>query len=136
MRISDTERQRAVDELRRHFAAGRLDIDEFSLRTEKALEASTLEDLDKLLSDLPMLRIADPVTTGGIRASSRLGGGDVSRIRSLPVRPGTRRPAFAVAVTVGVVAGAILLALVSSWVGAAALLIGWLLGMLQSRFRG
>jgi hypothetical protein len=135
MRISDIERQRAVDELRRHFAAGRLDIDEFSLRTEKALEASTLEDLDKLLSDLPMLRIADPVTTGGTRASSRLAASDPSRIRYLPVRPGTRRPAVAAIVTVGVVAGAILLALVSSWVGAAALLIGWLLGMLQSRFR-
>ena len=136
MRISDTERQRAVDELRRHFAAGRLDIDEFSLRTEKALEASTLEDLDKLLSDLPMLRIVDPVGTSGTRSSSRLPATDPSRIRSLPVRGGTRRPGVVVVITVGVVAAAIVLALVSTWVGAAALLIGWLLGMLQSRLRG
>ena len=135
MRISDSERQRAVEELRRHLAAGRIDLDEFSGRTEKALEAETLEDLDKLLSDLPMLRIADPVGSK-TRSGSAMALPASDRDRSVARRPMSRRPAVVAAVTIAVVAGAVVLAIASSWVAAAALLIGWLAGMLQGRVRG
>jgi hypothetical protein len=134
MRISDTDRQRAVDELRRHFAAGRLDVDEFSTRLEKALEASTLEDLDGLMSDLPMMRIADPVGSTGTGGSGRLPA-RAARGSTPPVLSGGGRPALAVAITVAVVVGAVILAIASSWVGSVALLAGWLAGMIQSRLR-
>jgi Domain of unknown function (DUF1707) len=136
MRISDTDRQRAVDELRRHFAAGRLDVDEFSARLGKALEASTLEDLDKLMSDLPMIRIADPVGSTGTGGTTRLPLRGAAGGSTLPALSGSRRPALAVAITVAVVVGAVILAIASSWVGSAALLVGWLAGMIQSRLRG
>jgi hypothetical protein len=67
MRVSDVERQRTIDELRRHCAAGRIDMDEYGARIEKAMVSSTLQELDELTADLPMIRIADPV---GLRRSS------------------------------------------------------------------
>jgi hypothetical protein len=136
MRISDTDRQRAVDELRRHFAAGRLDVDEFSNRLEKALGASTLEDLDKLMSDLPMMRIADPVGSTGAGRPRHLPVAGAAGGSKSPMLSGRRRPALAVGITVAVVLGAVILAIASSWVGSVALLAGWLAGMIQSRLRG
>ncbi len=68
MRASDEDRKRTVDELRRHCAAGRLDVDEYASRIERAMLAASLEELDDLRADLPMLRIAEPAgrqTTGG-----------------------------------------------------------------------
>jgi Domain of unknown function (DUF1707) len=135
MRISDTDRQRAVDELRRHFAAGRIDVDEFTERMEKALQASTLEDLDKLLSDLPMVRIADPVGYTGSGQPIRLGVPS-SRGRGTVVGAHSLGRPARVAVTVAVVVGAIILAIASSWVAAIALIVGWLVGVLQGRARG
>ena len=38
MRASDADRQRVVEELRRHCSAGRLDVDAFAARVEAALE--------------------------------------------------------------------------------------------------
>ncbi|MEA2473599.1 MAG: hypothetical protein QOE06_1514 [Thermoleophilaceae bacterium] len=56
MRVSDAERDRAVDRLRDHAAAGRLDHEEFEERVGTALAATTVADLDALTSDLPSLR--------------------------------------------------------------------------------
>ena len=53
LRASDADRDRALRELRRHAAVGRLTVDEFAERTDDALAARTLGDLDRLFRDLP-----------------------------------------------------------------------------------
>jgi hypothetical protein len=52
-RIGDAERDQAVELLREHLAAGRLDREEFEERIERALTARTLVDLLPLFADLP-----------------------------------------------------------------------------------
>ena len=51
----DGERERAVGSLREHFVRGRLSLDEFSERTELALQARSREDLRRACADLPQL---------------------------------------------------------------------------------
>ena len=53
LRASDAERERAVDALRAHAAAGRLDAEEHEERLGRALAARTRADLVALLEDLP-----------------------------------------------------------------------------------
>jgi hypothetical protein len=53
MRASDEDRERVVDQLRDHGAAGRITTEELEERTDQALVARTMGDLDALLSDLP-----------------------------------------------------------------------------------
>jgi hypothetical protein len=53
IRASDAERDRAVETLRRHAAAGRLDADELEERIGLALAAKTRADLTGLTADLP-----------------------------------------------------------------------------------
>ncbi|GAA1426180.1 hypothetical protein GCM10009616_00050 [Microlunatus lacustris] len=52
-RIGDAERDRAVDALQEHMAAGRLDREEFDERLGRALAARTVADLQPLFADLP-----------------------------------------------------------------------------------
>jgi hypothetical protein len=52
--VGDSDRERAVAELREHFASGRLTLDEFSSRTERALAARSRPDLRAALAGLPM----------------------------------------------------------------------------------
>jgi hypothetical protein len=136
MRVSDTDRQRAIDELRRHCAAGRIDVDEYAARIEKALAATTLEELDLLRAYLPMLRIADP-SGGNGRIWAR---GDYSA----PALPsgGPSRPwgvgqtvsaSLVVLLSVIVVVSAVVIALVAEWTWAVVLLAGWLAGVVQGR---
>src|SRR5271166_3493262 len=53
MRVSDTERQAAVDRLAEHYADGRLDQAEFDERSGLAMSAKTRADLSALFTDLP-----------------------------------------------------------------------------------
>jgi hypothetical protein len=55
IRASDDDRERTVALLREHHAAGRLDVDEFNERLDKAYAAKTLGELDELMSDLPVI---------------------------------------------------------------------------------
>jgi len=55
-RASDADRERAVDDLRAAYAAGRLDADELELRVQKAVAARTRADLRRLRADLPRRR--------------------------------------------------------------------------------
>lgn len=139
MRVSDSDRQRAVEELRRHLTAGRLDVDEYSGRLEKALAATTLEELDHLRSDLPMLRIPDPVGSGTGRVWARS-----SSPTSTPLPLHTDRPARSGSARVSktgalVLAGsaaavvlmALILAVVAEWTWAVVLLAGWVAGVAQ-----
>lgn len=136
MRVSDSERQRAIDELRRHCAAGRIDVDEYAARIERALMATTLQELDVLRADLPMIRIADPAAeTGHVWA----------RVHepATPESPGGGGRSWAlgqalsasliVALSAVVVVAALVIALVAGWTWAVVLIAGWLVGVAQGR---
>src|ERR687888_2110513 len=53
LRVGDAERNRVVDQLAEHHAAGRLTQAEFEDRMASALAARTGTDLEPLLRDLP-----------------------------------------------------------------------------------
>src|ERR1700760_4061768 len=55
LRVSDEQRERAVQEIREHFAAGRLTEDELSDRVQAAYGAQTERELTAQLADLPKL---------------------------------------------------------------------------------
>jgi len=55
LRASDEQRERAAQEIREHFAVGRLDEDELDERVQAAYSAKTQQELEKVLADLPKL---------------------------------------------------------------------------------
>ena len=63
-RIGDTERQKAMDDLGKHFTAGRLDITEYDNRLTNVAEAIMWSDLIPIFSDLPA--ITDTNTSAAI----------------------------------------------------------------------
>jgi hypothetical protein len=61
---SDAERERAGELLRQASVEGRITLDEFSQRIERALVARTRDELASVTVDLP--QVAPPRTTGGV----------------------------------------------------------------------
>ena len=55
LRASDADRERVVDLLRSHAAAGRLEAEELSERVEAAYRSKTVGELDELTRDLPAI---------------------------------------------------------------------------------
>jgi hypothetical protein len=55
VRASDDDRERAAQDIREHFAAGRLSQSELDERVQAAYQAQTQADLRAVLSDLPQL---------------------------------------------------------------------------------
>jgi hypothetical protein len=55
LRVSDQQRERAAQDLREHFAAGRLSEEELSERVQAIYSAQTESKLRVLLADLPQL---------------------------------------------------------------------------------
>jgi hypothetical protein len=55
IRASDQDRDRTAALLREHHAAGRLNLDEFNERLDKAYAAKTMGELDALMADLPAI---------------------------------------------------------------------------------
>jgi hypothetical protein len=55
LRASDEQRDRAAQEIREHFAAGRLSDDELDERVQAAYSARTQGELGALMADLPKL---------------------------------------------------------------------------------
>ena len=53
LRASDEDRERAAAALREHLAVGRLTLEEFNDRLDRAYEARTTGELDELMTDLP-----------------------------------------------------------------------------------
>jgi hypothetical protein len=53
IRASDADRDRVAAALQEHYAAGRLSAEEFDQRVDAAMAARTLDELDRLLADLP-----------------------------------------------------------------------------------
>ena len=64
-RLSDADRDAAVNALRQHYEAGRLSDEEFADRSGKALEARVASEADALFTDLP-----DPHPSLGSPAAS------------------------------------------------------------------
>lgn len=60
IRASDADRESVAASLRDHYAAGRLNGDEFNERLDKAYAATTLGDLADLQADLPAPQPAQP----------------------------------------------------------------------------
>jgi DUF1707 SHOCT-like domain len=58
LRASDADRERVAEQLRDHFAAGRLDDEELSSRGDAVYAARTTAELDRLLVDLPKLPVS------------------------------------------------------------------------------
>lgn len=56
LRIGDAERDAAMEQLREHFAAGRLTLDELTERIDGILAAKTQTQIDALMTDLPRPR--------------------------------------------------------------------------------
>ncbi len=52
-RASDADRDRTLADLREHTAAGRLTLEEFSERADRAVAAKALSELDEIRRDLP-----------------------------------------------------------------------------------
>ena len=126
MRISDEQRSRAVDELRRHCSAGRLPVEEYADRVTEALAAETLADLDHALRDLPTVRIADPRARPPLLAPE-----DPPSLRHARLGPWAGR--LALLVSVGVGAAAVVLVVTAGWAWAVVLVAGWLAGLVQGR---
>ncbi|MFC4082491.1 DUF1707 SHOCT-like domain-containing protein [Amycolatopsis samaneae] len=67
MRLSDAERQDALEVLEEHVRTGRLDLDEYDDRSAKVTAAKRVSDLVPLFDDLPSPRpgvlLAAPVTS-------------------------------------------------------------------------
>jgi Domain of unknown function (DUF1707) len=55
VRVGTTERERALDDLARHFSAGRLSVTEFNDRSGQVAAATTRNELAEVLADLPPL---------------------------------------------------------------------------------
>ena len=53
LRIGDAERDATMEQLREHFVAGRLTLDELTERIDLALAAKTQSQIDGLMADLP-----------------------------------------------------------------------------------
>jgi Domain of unknown function (DUF1707)/Cell wall-active antibiotics response 4TMS YvqF len=62
IRASDAEREQAVELLRRHSVDGRLTLEEFAGRIERAYEARTREELEALTRDLPEAAAATAIS--------------------------------------------------------------------------
>lgn len=56
LRVGDAEREAVADELREHYAQGRLTLEDFQRRLDAALAAKTRGELDRLIADLPHAR--------------------------------------------------------------------------------
>jgi len=52
-RVGDAEREAVAEQLREHYATGRLSIDEFRSRLDAAYAAATAADLRRVTADLP-----------------------------------------------------------------------------------
>ena len=71
IRASDDDRERVVDELRRHAAEGRLEVAELEERIERALAARTQGELAVLTRDLPERQPEVPAPAPAPRRRSR-----------------------------------------------------------------
>src|SRR5215475_129072 len=60
VRASDADREAAVEALREHYFAGRLDVEEFTERVEQAYGARTVGELEQVERELPATAPSTP----------------------------------------------------------------------------
>jgi hypothetical protein len=70
LRVSNADRDRALDELTEAYQVGRITAEEFDERSGQALTARTGKELTALLADLPPGR--DPAEDSALRQASRV----------------------------------------------------------------
>jgi Domain of unknown function (DUF1707) len=87
IRASDADRDRIAALLREHHAAGRLTSAEFNDRLDRAMDATTLGELDELMADLPAIDLYE-LPDAALRRARGRGGGEVSRLDSGSGVPG------------------------------------------------
>jgi uncharacterized membrane protein len=69
LRVGDAERDDAATQLKEHFAAGRLDFEEFLERMQAALTAKTQGQIARIMADLPRLYNPHPLLPQAPRLS-------------------------------------------------------------------
>jgi hypothetical protein len=114
-RVGDAERDAVAGQLKEHYAAGRLTMDEFRARLDAAYAAVTAGELSRVTADLPGAVPAGPVSpglaVGAAPGSGVVGGGtgNARRYRAAgpPGRRRWRRPA-ALLIFAGLVAACVL----------------------------
>jgi hypothetical protein len=79
IRASDADRDRVAALLREHHAAGRLNSAEFQDRLDKAMDATTLGELDELMADLPAIDLYELPDVALRRGWHRAGQREVGR---------------------------------------------------------
>ncbi|HET9692188.1 MAG TPA: DUF1707 domain-containing protein [Acidimicrobiales bacterium] len=126
MRISDHERQRALDELLEHLSAGRLGMDDYVERVGEVYSAETLADVDRARRDLPWMRIALPAGAKAAGARAALGAGG----RAAPAALGAR---LVLVLSALLLCAGIALAVAAQVVWSALLVAGWVVGVAQGR---
>lgn len=117
MRVSDTDRDRAIDLLREAYADGRLRVADFDARASEALAADTYADLTRILGDLPIepARLPSPPEFGPSATAKPVlrptrGGSSAAR-RTSPTRQQKRRSlAASMVALIVIVSGAGLIA--------------------------
>jgi hypothetical protein len=72
-RASDDDRQQVIRALERHTAAGRLSLDEYTERVDRALAARTHGQLAAVTVDLPAESGAEPTPSGTHPGGGQLG---------------------------------------------------------------
>jgi Domain of unknown function (DUF1707) len=102
LRVGDAERQQAVSALGDHYAAGRLDQDEYDTRIQSAYAARTRVDLRGLFGDLPAPAPFAPSPGPGWQA------GRVARDRPAGRRGPGSVPVFPILLVLAIVASAAL----------------------------
>jgi hypothetical protein len=71
MRVGHAERDAVAAELREHYAAGRISLDELNERLDKAFAAKTKGDLNALMTDLPSAPGAGTAAGASVGGTSR-----------------------------------------------------------------
>lgn len=76
MRVGNAEREAIAEELREHYASGRLTLEELNERLEAAFAATTRADLGAVMRDLPSAQSFPPPMAGaGARGPGQQWGG-------------------------------------------------------------
>ena len=94
IRASDADRDRAADALREHLAAGRLTIEEFDERLDRAFAAKTLGELEQVMADLPASDLGQLPAASLDRPAADLPLGRRRPVRSMRAEPGRFSPAW------------------------------------------
>jgi hypothetical protein len=71
LRISDADRDAAMELLSEHYSLGRLTKDEFDERADAVWSAKTRSDLSPVFADLPVSSPSPPKSAGGAPPSPR-----------------------------------------------------------------